>query len=70
MALNYTLIVLITLLGLTLTLFLNKEKFVMDSLGNIPSNLFIEKRIPSNNIPTIDIILPSNRIYNPLPNSI
>jgi len=60
---KYIIIALITLL----LFLLNKEKFVMDINGKIPDNLFVENRIPSNDIPTIEIALPSNRIYNPIP---
>lgn len=62
---KYIIIALITLL----LFLLNKEKFVMDINGNIPDNLFLEKRIPSNDIPTIDITFPANRIYNPIPSN-
>lgn len=61
---NY--IILIITLTITVLLLINKERFVMDANGNIPDNLFIEKRIPSKNIPTFDITLPINRIYNPI----
>jgi hypothetical protein len=64
---NYVTMTLITILTITVLLVLNKEKFVMDINGKIPDNLFIEKRIPKNDIPTIEISLPANRIYNPVP---
>lgn len=64
---KYTLIGVTIAITILFLIFKNKEKFVMDTNGNIPSNLFIEKRIPSNSIPTIDITLPINRIYNPTP---
>lgn len=60
---NYIILIIIVLTLLVL----NKEKFVMDANGNIPDNLFIEQRIPKNDIPTIEISLPANRIYNPVP---
>ena len=67
MELKYILIILIYIVLLVIIL-VGKERFVMDINGNIPANLFIETRIPSNNIPTIEIILPNNRIYNPIAN--
>ena len=43
MNLNYLLLTIIV--SLVLINVINKERFVMDANGNIPDNLFIEKRI-------------------------